>query len=175
VKQGDEHWNALVAECLSAREYPDAWKRNWALGDIALRVPLSDMGAFALDAGINKRTLVNCRITSRAWPPEKRNVEGVLWSVYQDLASRPELMRPGLSSDRARDLIRQEDTGRPVTVNTCPPPHITGASWLLRRVTEGLERLSQSDSGLSSRQKITFKRALEKSLENLKEEKEKES
>lgn len=167
MQRGDKDWLDLVGQCRTADMLPRGWKRNWALGDLACQIPAMDVEELAEDVEMPFKTLRNYRIVSAAWSHHERD-EATTWGVYQDLASRKHLMKPGISSDEARALIRQEDRG--TTQGPCGVPHQTADSALLRRVTTGLSRLTGPKSTLSNRQRTTLMRLLEDSLDRLEEE-----
>jgi hypothetical protein len=173
IEQGSDRWSELVRECITARLWADVAKRNWAIGDIALKIApdgrhsASALRAFADEVGVGYASLCNYRRTSEAWPSATRDVEGVAWTVYQDLASRPHLMRPHLGSQEARAMILAEDSG--VTVEWCgvPTSGERGHAWLIRRVKEGLENLTDPATALSSNQRKRLVRMLADSLVRL--------
>lgn len=117
IEPGSPRWAELVQQGI----LKDAG-RNWFLGDAALEiVPMSTDGvrtgaeenliAYGDQIGVAAESLRQYRRVASAWPSGNR-VPDTSWKVHQMLASRPELIREGMTVTQAHAAMGQSVAGR---------------------------------------------------------------
>lgn len=117
VQPGSARWQELVQQGIIRDG-----GRNWYLGDAALEIaPMGENGAhngsqdnlrqYADEIGVNYDSLRTYRDVAAAWPPPNR-VGGTPWKVHEQLKSRKELIRSGMTVTQAAAALGQKNTGR---------------------------------------------------------------
>ena len=117
VRPGTARWSELVESGIAVTS-----TRNWVLGDAALEIaPMSTVGVstgaldnlrrYAEEIGLTFEALRNYRNVSASWSNATR-VASTCWKVHQMLASRPELIRSGMTVTQAHAAMGQSTAGR---------------------------------------------------------------
>lgn len=110
VEPGSARWKELVAQGI----IKDG-DRNWFLGDAALEIaPMGRDGVnngstenlerYANEIGVKAKSIQHYRDVASAWPPPTR-VGGTSWKVHQMLSGRQDLIRPGMTVNRAVEAL----------------------------------------------------------------------
>lgn len=117
VRPGSRRWDELRDGAMAR----DA-DRNWFLGDAALEIaPMGDdhtrtgvldnLRRFAEETGVGFDVIRECRRVADAWPDANR-LASTSWKVHSILASRPHLIREGMTVTQAHAAAGQSTTGR---------------------------------------------------------------
>ena len=124
VQPGSPRWTELVQAGIIKNG-----QRNWFLGDAALEiapanrnggdrksdqmelVPTDSLRQYADEIGVEYASLLKYRQVAAAWPRESR-LPGTAWKVHQMLASRQNLIQPGMTVTQAHTALGQKTTGR---------------------------------------------------------------
>jgi hypothetical protein len=125
VQPGTARWAELVRGAIDREA-----SRNWYLGDAALEIAPMAAGSdtqvsdqpyhngasaalrqYADEIGAEYNTLLAYRRVAAAWPDANR-LASTSWKVHQILASRPELIQPGMTISEAAKAAGQRNVGR---------------------------------------------------------------
>lgn len=121
VEPGTQRWEDLAATCEEI-----IGEKNWVLGDAALEVAPSrgagrpidtqvsiNLQRFADRIGVNYNSLLSYRRVADTWTKAERYAPDVTpWKVHQQLASRKDLIRAGMTVSEAAVAMGQRNDGR---------------------------------------------------------------
>jgi hypothetical protein len=122
----DEGLDSLVEELGAALAAPDLPRlernqpgldKKWKAGDIALRVPPSQMELVAAKVGVSLGQLRSYADVARAYPPSERTVKAA-WTIYREVRSaspddRMRILCDGLTLRQARIAVGKGPMDRP--------------------------------------------------------------